>query len=251
MAGPATPPSNATPEGRALARRMLLLSLCITGLYLMVGFKWFFSACFGGMLTPWQFALAWPIYRYCVVACLLWLVPWYISTRKWRLKASDLGWRKGNARLGYILTAIGLAISVPAGIIAAGDPSMVSFYPWERVFVDPAYGELNLGGFVAMEAMYVVLYYVPYEFFFRGVSMLPLVERGSWRGTWIVLYTTAITTVVHWDVPATELVSAFAVGFIFGIAAMKCGSFRYVLIVHAAIGVMTNITCMLALQGFF
>ncbi len=241
--------TQARPEGLALARKVFLLSAALTGVYLIIGFKWFFSACFGARLTAWQFAFTWPIYRYCIVACLLFLVPWYVSTKRWGLKVSDLGWRWGNVRLGSILTAIGLGIAVAAGFVSAGDPTMVAFYPWERVFVDPAYGEFNIGGFIVMEAMYVVLYYIPYEFFFRGFSMIPLVDNGKLRGTWAILYTTAITTAVHWDVPATELVSAFAVGFIFGLAVLKCNSLRYALIVHVAVGLMTNIMCMLVLQG--
>lgn len=241
--------TQATPEGIALARRVFLLSVLLTCVYLLVGFKWFFTACFGAALTAWQLAFGWPIYRYCVAACLLFFVPRYVSTKRWGLKVGDLGWRRGNARLGYLLTAIGLAIAAPAGFVAAGDASMVAFYPLERAFVDPAYGELNVGGFIVMTIMYVIIYYIPYEFFFRGFSMIPLVEQGKIRGTWVVLYTLAITMAVHWDVPITELAGVFAVGFIFGIPTIKLQSFRYVLIIHAAIGVMTNIACVLALQG--
>lgn len=249
MAGTVLFSTQATPEGLALARKIFLLSAILTGVYLLIGFKWFYSACFGAVLTPWQLAFAWPIYRYCVVFCLLFLVPWYLSTKRWGMKVSDLGWRWGNVRLGISLTAVGFAVAVASGLVAAGDPSMVAFYPMERVFVDPAYGGLNIGGFIVMEAMYAVIYYIPYELFFRGFSMIPLVENGKLRSTWAVLYTTAITTAVHWDVPATELASAFVVGFIFGIVVLKCSSIRYVLIVHVATGIFTNVMCMLVLQS--
>ncbi len=251
MAGTVLFSAQASPEGLALARKAFLLSASLTGIYLLVGFKWFFSACFGAALDPWQLAFAWPIYRYCVVFCLLFLVPWYLSTRRWGLKVGDLGWRWGKVKLGIILTAIGAGVAIASGFVAAGDATMFAFYPMERVFVDPVYGQFNLGGFIAMEALYVVIYYVPYELFFRGFSMIPLVEAGKLRTTWAVLYTTAITTAVHWDVPTTELVSALAVGFVFGLAVLKTSSIRYVLIVHVATGIFTNIMCMLVLQGLY
>ncbi|MEX2716270.1 MAG: CPBP family intramembrane glutamic endopeptidase [Candidatus Sigynarchaeum springense] len=254
MAGTVLFSSQAAPEDLALARKVFLLSLLLTCIYLLVGFKWFFIACFGATLDAWQIALAWPVYRYCLVFCLLFLVPWYLSTRRWGLKVSELGWRWGNVKLGIILLVIGLGVAIASGFVAAGDPTMVAFYPMERVFVDPnapGYAGFNIGGVIVIEAMYVVLYYIPYELFFRGISMIPLVEKGKVRTSWAVLYTTAITTAVHWDVPTTELVSALVVGIIFGIVVLKTSSIRYVLIAHVATGIMTNIMCMLVLQGFY
>nr|MDO8084743.1 CPBP family intramembrane metalloprotease [Candidatus Sigynarchaeum springense] len=253
MAGTVLFSSQAAPEDLALARKVFLSSVLLTCVYLLVGFKWFFTACFGTALTSWQLAFAWPVYRYSLVFCLLFLVPWYLSTKRWGLKFVDLGWRWGKVKLGVILLLIGLGVAVASGFVAAGDATMVAFYPMERVFVDPAYGAvtLNIGGFIVMEAMYVFLYYIPYEFFFRGFSMIPLVEKGKLRTTWAVLYTTAITTAVHWDVPTTELVSALVVGFIFGLVVLKTSSIRYVLIAHVATGLMTNIMCMLVLQGLY
>jgi hypothetical protein len=249
MAGTSIFSARTEPGELALARKTFTLSLVITGIYLLVGFKWFFVLAWGSWLDAWQLAFAWPLYRYGIVACLLYLVPWYAWTKRWGMNASNLGWRRGNTRLGAILTAIGLAVAVVAGFTAAADASMVAWYPWERVFVDPSFGSFNIAGFIVMEAMYVILYYMPYEFFFRGFSMVPLVEHGKVRSTWTVIYSTAITTLVHWDVPATELVSALVVGLIFGIAVLKCRSIWYVLIVHVVVGVMTNIMCVLVLQG--
>jgi hypothetical protein len=249
MVGTTMPPTQATPEDHALARKCLLISIVLVGVYLIVGFRWFFTLLFGGSLDAWQLAFWWPIYRFSIAFCLFLVVPWATWCKKWRKTVQELGWQWGNVRWGVILTLVGAAFVVAIGFTTAGDATMTAVYPLGRVFADPSYGPFNLVGYIVMEALYVFLYYIPYEFFFRGFCQFPLLNQGKVRAIWVVLYTTAITTAVHWDVPTTELVAAFAVGFVYGIVAIKCRSIRYGLINHAAVGLATDFSALLSLQG--
>jgi hypothetical protein len=239
-------------ENLAVSKKTFILSLIVTGIYMIIGFKWFYTLLFGATLTEWQFSFGWPLYRFSLATCLFFLLPWYLVCKKWNMPINTIGVQRGNVKLGLILTAIGAVVTIGVGFSVAGDPTFKEFYPMERVFVDPAkFGAFNVAGFVIMETLYFFLYYIPYEFFFRGVSQFPLLDMGKVRTTWIVLYTTAITTAVHYTgTPITELVSAFAVGFIFGLATIKCRSIWYVLVVHAAIGIVTDFVCLFLLQGW-
>ena len=236
-------------DGARLARQALLLSLAVTCVYLLVGFKWFFTMVFDGVLDQWSLAFWWPVYKYVVAFALFFLAPWLAWARPNEQPARSLGWQLGNVKRGAILTAIGAVVLVGIWFSVISDPAMVAAYPLERALVDPALGPLNLPGFVAMQGLYVVLYYVPYEYFFRGVMQFPLVRHGKVRTTWVILYSTALSTLVHWDVPLTELLAALAVGFIYGLAALKCDSIWYVLAHHVAVGLVTNVACVLVLQG--
>ncbi|MFX0102770.1 MAG: CPBP family intramembrane glutamic endopeptidase, partial [Candidatus Hodarchaeota archaeon] len=112
------------------------------------------------------------------------------------------------------------------------------------------YGSFNLAGFLAIELMYVILYYVPYEFFFRGFMQFPLVRRGKVKTAWVITYQVIITTAIHWDVPTSELLGAVVLGIIVGILVLRIDSIHYGLIFHIGIGMITNITCLFLLQGW-
>nr|MDO8111546.1 CPBP family intramembrane metalloprotease [Candidatus Sigynarchaeota archaeon] len=240
--------AHATPEDSLLARKAFLLSLAITGIYLLVGFKWFFTLMFSSLLTEWQLLLFWPIYRYSIAACLFFFVPWLAWCKKNGIAIKELGWQWGSVKLGAILSVIGAVALVGVGFSVAADPSFKEVYPMARAFIYPY--QFNLAGFIVMDVLYVVLYYFPYEFFFRGFAQFPLTNKGKVRATWVILYTTAITTALHWDVPTTELISAFAIGFIFGIAALKSNSIWYGLIFHIGTGLINDIVCLFLIQGW-
>lgn len=242
--------SDATREEKGLARKFFVSSLTLSLIYLILGFKWFYTFILGNALDEWMFLFTWPIYKYLVAFVLFFLVPWYLWRVKWKGTLKELGWQWGNKKHGLILMAIGAVILVGIGFSVLVDPSMKDTYPIERVFVDPTYGSFNFAGFIAMELMYVVLYYIPYEFFFRGFMQFPLAREGKVKTAWVIIYQVAITTAIHWDVPTTELIAAFAFGIIIGILALKLDSIFYGLIFHVGVGLVTNIVCLVLLQGW-
>lgn len=236
------------PQGARIAREALVVSLLISGTYLVLGFKWFFLLAFGHVLDAWGQAFWWPLYRYGVATVLFLALPWW-WLRRHGLGTRSVGWGPGHVKRGLILTAIGALVILGIWPSVVADPAMHDIYPPERVFVDPAFGPFNPAGFVVMEVLYVVAYYIPYEFFFRGFMQFPLVDHGKVRVAWVVMLSTAITTAAHWDVPVMELVAALAVGLVYGLAALWCRSTWYGLINHVAVGLVTNIACLLVLQG--
>ena len=68
-----------------------------------------------------------------------------------------------------LLAAAGLPIALVVGFIGSRDPAMQIQYPLSKeACADPR-------RFVRFEIAYFVLYYVPWEFVFRGLLFFPLV----------------------------------------------------------------------------
>ncbi|MHA1792867.1 MAG: CPBP family glutamic-type intramembrane protease [Promethearchaeota archaeon] len=195
-------------------------------------------------------AFFWPIYKYSIALVLLLIVPLFIWKKKWGKNARDLGWQWGKKKQGIILVLASSVLLIGIFYSTIGDESFKDFYPIERVFVDPKFGAFNIIGFILMEVLYVIAYYIPYEFFFRGFIGLPFMNDGRLKLRWVVFYQVLVTTIVHYDRPVSEIIAAFVVGFIYGPVALKLQSIRYGLINHVSVGLTTNYACLLTLQGW-
>ncbi len=142
------------------------------------------------------------------------------------------GWTFGRADLGALIAAVGIPVAVAASAIGARDPGMARMYPFAKDACASA------RTFVAYEAAFVVLYYLPWEFVFRGVLFLPLVPAIGLIPALAVQ--TMISTLLHIGHPDTEVFAAAGAGLVFGIIAWLTGSFLYPFILHAAAGVATD-----------
>jgi membrane protease YdiL (CAAX protease family) len=92
--------------------------------------------------------------------------------------------------------------------------------------------------FVGYEISYLVLYYLPWEWVFRGVLFLPLVPAIGLIPSLAVQ--TAVSTLLHIGHPDAEVFGAAGAGLAFGLVAYFTGSFLYPLVLHAATGIATD-----------
>lgn len=176
------------------------------------------------------------VHRYFVVFFVLLLaVPCFLvfltSSWPWAVLAS-FGWTFGRAGLGLAFAAAGLPLAVLAGLIGSRDPEMQKMYP----FAKTACGSIRT--FVGYELSYLFLYYLPWEFVFRGVLFLPLVPAVGLIPALAIQ--TAISTLLHIGHPDTEVFAAAGAGLVFGMIAYATGSFLYTLILHAVTGIATD-----------
>jgi membrane protease YdiL (CAAX protease family) len=166
---------------------------------------------------------------------LLLAVPCFLvvltSSGPWAVLAS-FGWTFGRAGRGLALAAAGLPLAVLAGFIGSRDPEMQKMYP----FAKAACGSART--FVGYELSYLFLYYLPWEFVFRGVLFLPLVPAVGLIPALAIQ--TAISTLLHIGHPNTEVLAAAGAGLVFGMIAYATGSFLYTFILHAATGIATD-----------
>jgi membrane protease YdiL (CAAX protease family) len=139
-------------------------------------------------------------------------------------------------------------LAVCAGAIGALAPDLGSYYPYSRDLIGKT-REAGLGPLLGHYAAYVFLYYVPWEFFFRGFLLFPfalaaeraLVARdANVIVAALVLFQTIPSTMLHFGHPLSELAGAVIAGLAFGILAWKTRSIVPGLILHAALGIGTD-----------
>jgi membrane protease YdiL (CAAX protease family) len=92
--------------------------------------------------------------------------------------------------------------------------------------------------FAVYELAYLVLYYLPWEFLFRGLLLLPLVPAVGLLPA--LVFQTAVSTLLHAGHPASEVLAAALAGLAFGLVATVTGSFLYTFVLHAAAGIATD-----------
>jgi membrane protease YdiL (CAAX protease family) len=145
-----------------------------------------------------------------------------------------------------------LPVAIAIGASGAASTDLGSFYPYSRDLIGRV-RDAGIGPFIGHFAAYFFLYYVPWEFFFRGFLLFPFAlaaeslmagkADGEARGMVLaaaVLFQTIPSTLLHFGHPLSELASAAAAGILFGLLAWKTRSILPGLILHAAVGLGTD-----------
>ena len=83
------------------------------------------------------------------------------------------------------------------------------------------------------------LYYLPWEFFFRGFLLFGLKNR--YGTTAAILIQTISSCLVHIGKPAPEILGSIPFGIVFGIIAVRTKNLWIVVLLHAALGIFTDI----------
>ncbi len=154
---------------------------------------------------------------------------------KWVMKRplTDFGWGLGDVKYGakWLIT-IPLLV-VPLIFIASKMPDLRSEYPLAKSLLG------NQSSLLVYESAYVLFYYVAWEFFFRGFLLFGLRER--YGDVAAVLIQTISSCLVHIDKPEGEIIGSIVVGILFGMIALRSKSIWYVFLIHASIGVLTDL----------
>jgi uncharacterized protein len=111
-------------------------------------------------------------------------------------------------------------------------PDIQSEYPMARLLLK----DTRL--FIPYELAYILLYYLAWEFFFRGFLLFGLAK--DFGATNAILIQTISSCLIHLGKPESETLGSIAVGIVFGIIAIRTQSFIYVWILHFSIGVLTD-----------
>jgi len=171
---------------------------------------------------------------------VLFVVPFLINNFRWKKPLAYFGTQKGNWKIGLIVVGV-VILFMPLLYFNSQEQIMINTYPLTKdvVFSWPI--------FALYELSYIVFYYIPYEFYFRGVLQLGLSKtRKKWQS---ILFVTILTTVLHATKPWSEIVAALIAGILFGILAEKTDSWIYVFLIHITAGVLTDTFCALGYLG--
>jgi len=175
-----------------------------------------------------------------LTAVILFLIPYLVNRYRWKKPFSYFGTSLGKWKVGIAMIAVALIIS-PLFYFNSQNQLLIDTYPLTKEVL------VAWPIFVIYELIYVLFYYIPYEFFFRGILQLGLSK--SWKKWQSILFVTVLTTILHITKPWIELVASFIAGIIFGIIAEKTNSWVYVFFIHSIAGVMTDLFCGLGYLG--
>lgn len=150
---------------------------------------------------------------------------------------SSFGMAIGNWRLGVTLGAAGLPVILLGLIAGVRDPTLREYYPFSKqAMASPR-------RFVLYESAYLVLYYLAWEFTFRGImlfGLLALLPSGLPGVLIAVVVQTVVSTVFHIGHPDSEILGAFIFGVFAGLVTAATGSFLYALVLHALAGILND-----------
>lgn len=178
----------------------------------------------------------------------------------------------GLAWAGKTLKSKAFILAMPAalaiGAFGGASPDLASYYPYASDLPELVAegGAIHLAGHLAA---YLVFYYLPWEFFFRGLLIFPFVRAvasirassGLSEGDAVadpafcmalglaVFSQTIASTMLHFGHPLTELVSAIPAGLAFGWLAYRTKSILPGLILHALVGFGTDTVIVLTKAG--
>ena len=142
-------------------------------------------------------------------------------------RVTALGLTIGNWKTGRWLLLAGMPVALLVGFLSADSPALAAEYPLGPV-------TRALGSFLPHALGYLV-YYVGFEFFFRGFLLLGLQERlGARRAN---LLQSLLAVIIHAGKPISEVAGAFPGSLVFGWLTLRTGSIWYSIALHWLVGV--------------
>lgn len=170
----------------------------------------------------WEFGLMFALW-----AALPALASWRVLGRTPRQDGVCLG----DARFGLKVCLVAAPLLVPAIYAAALDPEFQAEYPLTKL------AGLSAGTFAAWQACRVV-YYVAWEYFFRGFMLFPLREKfGDFAA---IAIQTVPSTIIHIGKPEGEMLGALVAGVLLGALALRTRSILWPFLLHWLAGALMD-----------
>lgn len=212
---------------------MLLSAPILLTLYRYHGYpKYFFSYFpqFSGQPNGDLYAHAW---QFIVFFMLMFIIPTTYVKLVMKRPLSDFGFGLGDIKWGskWLITIPILVI--PLIYISSKMPDIRLEYPLAKSLLTD---QTHL---FAYELVYIIFYYIAWEFFFRGFLLFGLKERFGAANA--ILIQTISSCLVHIDKPEGEIIGSIFIGILFGMIALRSRSIWWVFLLHISIGVFTDL----------
>ncbi len=174
------------------------------------------------------------VLEYLAFFLLLFIIPFIVLKAYGKLQLVTSLFSLRNFRrhiLGTVLTIVLLVI--PSAYNSSFMPDVLAEYPLPRFLLQDQ----------QLLPVYILalffLYYVAWEFFFRGFLLFGLKDKyGAFPA---VLIQTISSCLVHIDKPVAEIVGSIPFGILFGIIALRTKSIWVVVFIHAALGIFNDL----------
>ncbi|MFC1706013.1 type II CAAX prenyl endopeptidase Rce1 family protein [Planctomycetota bacterium] len=175
-------------------------------------------------------------YQFLAAFVFMLVVPglWVRFGTKERL--ADHGLALGDWRFGLKFLLVAMVVLIAPLYLTASQPEFQAEYPLAKM------AGRTVWLFLLWELCYLV-YYVAWEFFFRGFWQLGLSRSLGVMGA--MALQTAVSTIMHIGKPEGETMAAIVAGPVFGLVAIRTRSVLYVILLHWYVGTMTDLFCLL------
>lgn len=164
---------------------------------------------------------------------LMFLVP-MVHIYYWKKPLSEFGFGLGDMRFGLKFVILSFVFLVlPFAFCGSFDPTVTNEYPLAKAVIT------HKGFITGYHFFYAIFYYIAWEFYFRGYLLFGLKDR--YGATEAIIIQTISSCLAHIDKPFAEIFLSIPVGIFLGFIALRTRSFWYVFLVHAALGVLTDL----------
>ena len=151
----------------------------------------------------------------------------------------------------WVWLPVAVACLASAGI-SAYDREIAAFYPYARTLLDYVRAG-RVGVFGVHAALYVLLYYLPWEIVFRGLLIFPILRVSRAQDPPALLFLSSLqalpSALLHFGHPVLESLGAVPFGVVMGWLAYRTGSILPGLAIHAGIGVLLDLLLALRYVG--
>jgi membrane protease YdiL (CAAX protease family) len=188
-----------------------------------------------GFYGRWQDFYA-ALYEWLSAFLLMFWVPYFVVRVIFKKRLRDFGLRLGDIRSGLRIVLIMIPFMIWMSYVGSAGADMQTEYPLAKSTMD------YLPMFVLAEASYL-LYYIGWEFFFRGFMLFGLEEKFG--PAIAILIQTIPSVIVHIGKPGNETFAAIGAGLVGGYIAIRTRSIYYPLLLHVLVGISTDVFVML------
>lgn len=202
--------------------------------FLLIAWKYFGSQAFyrshiaSTEILPFDSDLGGAVYLFASTTLMMAVIPVVVMRFGFKQGLAEAGVRLGElskaAKPFVVLLPIMILLTIPSSRQA----DFRAEYPyWSQAGA-------SLSAFAIYSLSYLFFYYVPWEFFFRGVLQTSL--KSVTGPTIAILFQTLASTLVHIGKPANETFGAILGGLLWGWIAEETGSILLPILMHWILG---------------
>lgn len=212
---------------------MLGITPLLLSLYYYFGYGTFLKQTFPFFTTEHYGDVYAYMSQFAIFFALMFIIPAAYLKFKMNADFKDFGMGLGNVKAGLKLLAICIPIIVVVLYFGTDSPDVRTEYPLAKSL------HTQREMIIWYHLAYVLLYYVAWEFFFRGFLLFGMKDRFGVLNA--ILIQTVSSCLIHLGKPAAETIGAIFIGILFGIFAYRTRSIWYVLILHVIMGLSTDL----------
>jgi len=225
-------------------RKFLIISLIVTVIYTIYNFqgsaKYFRTHIYNSIHLLRVQAYSY-YYQFSMAFVRLGIIPMLIVRFGFKERLEEYGIKIRKPLISLLIALLGILFVTPFTYFGAKNRDFISVYP----FVKNSFGSIE--NFAIAEFFYF-LYYIGYEFFFRGFLFMGIRKHiGDWEAMGVSLMATVL---LHVDRPEGEMAMAILAGIVFPIIVKKMKTLWPVILIHAYTGISLDYWIILNSGGF-